>query len=132
METIIPKAAMASPVLNFFTSFPTASTSPAKSLPKIFIFGFDIPVAIRAKKSFPPLIGLFISPGHRGATLPDNPWQADLRSYEYDSLSDEYVQFLIQVSRRFGGKRHAAGRNRGQAGGGDREANIHWFVSLTM
>ena len=48
------------------------------------------------KKTIPPLIGLFINPGHKGTTLPDNPWQADLRSYEYDSLSDEYVRFLIE------------------------------------
>jgi enterochelin esterase family protein len=42
------------------------------------------------------LIGLFINPGHRGATPPDNPWHSDNRSYEYDSLSEEYVQFLIE------------------------------------
>lgn len=48
------------------------------------------------KKTIPPLIGLFINPGNRDTTLPDNPWLADLRSYEYDSLSDEYVQFLIE------------------------------------
>ena len=48
------------------------------------------------KRTISLLIGLFINPGHRGETPPDTPWQADNRSYEYDSLSDEYVQFLIE------------------------------------
>jgi len=48
------------------------------------------------QKRIPPLIGLFINPGHKGATPPANPGQSDNRSYEYDALSDEYVQFLIE------------------------------------
>jgi enterochelin esterase family protein len=48
------------------------------------------------KKTIPVLIGLFINPGHNGATQPASPWQSDNRSYEYDSLSDEYAQFLIE------------------------------------
>ena len=48
------------------------------------------------QKRIPPLIGLFISPGHKGATPLANPGQSDNRSYEYDALSDEYVQFLIE------------------------------------
>lgn len=48
------------------------------------------------KGSIPPLIGLFINPGHRGPTAPDSVWMADNRSYEYDSLSQEFAQFLIE------------------------------------
>jgi enterochelin esterase family protein len=48
------------------------------------------------KKTIPVLIGLFINPGHRGAAQPAIPWQSDNRSYEYDSLSDEYARFLIE------------------------------------
>ncbi len=47
------------------------------------------------KKTIPPLIGLFIDPGHKGAIPLATPWQRDNRSYEYDSLSDEYAQFLM-------------------------------------
>ena len=48
------------------------------------------------KKAIPILIGLFINPGHKGPVQPDNPFQSDNRSYEYDSLSDEYARFLIE------------------------------------
>lgn len=48
------------------------------------------------KKTIPVLIGLFINPGHTGQTRPETPWQNNNRSYEYDSLSDQYVQFLIE------------------------------------
>jgi enterochelin esterase-like enzyme len=48
------------------------------------------------KKAIPVLIGLFINPGHTGPTPPATPWNSSNRSYEYDSLSDEYVQFLIE------------------------------------
>lgn len=44
------------------------------------------------KGSVPLLIGLFINPGYQGAT----PSKSQNRSYEYDALSDEYVQFLIE------------------------------------
>jgi enterochelin esterase-like enzyme len=48
------------------------------------------------KKTIPVLIGLFINPGHTGQTQLETPWQSSNRSYEYDSLSDQYVQFLIE------------------------------------
>jgi enterochelin esterase family protein len=48
------------------------------------------------KKTMPPVIGLFINPGHIGAVQPDNPGRAANRSFEYDSLSDTYVRFLIE------------------------------------
>lgn len=46
--------------------------------------------------AIPVTIGLFINPGHRGATPPESPWRSSNRSYEYDKLTDEYAQFLIE------------------------------------
>jgi enterochelin esterase family protein len=43
----------------------------------------------------PVTIGLFINPGHRGGGLPENPWKGNNRSFEYDSLGDQYARFLI-------------------------------------
>lgn len=48
------------------------------------------------KKDMPVTIGLFINPGHRSAELPKNPFDANNRSIEYDSLNDIYVRFLIE------------------------------------
>ena len=48
------------------------------------------------KGTIPVLIGLFINPGHRSSTPPSNPWRTDNRSFEYDSLSDQYVRFLSE------------------------------------
>ncbi len=44
----------------------------------------------------PVMIGLFINPGHKGETKPETPWKANNRSFEYDSLSDQYAKFVIQ------------------------------------
>jgi hypothetical protein len=49
------------------------------------------------KKDIPVTIGIFVTPGHRGDTYPDelgtkNP---DNRSAEYDSLGDAYSRFVI-------------------------------------
>ena len=60
---------------------------------------FRVPIVLDNlihKKTIPLLIGLFINPGHKGAPQPGEPWRADNRSYEYDSLSEEYVQFLSE------------------------------------
>lgn len=43
-----------------------------------------------------PLVGLFINPGHHNDTPPENPWASSNRSYEYDSLGEEYSRFLIE------------------------------------
>jgi enterochelin esterase family protein len=43
----------------------------------------------------PPIIGIFINPGHKGAENPKSPWQGDNRSFEYDTLSDDYAKFLL-------------------------------------
>ena len=51
-----------------------------------------------AKGEMPVTIGLFIDPGHLVEELPEKRgWEphAENRSFEYDSLSGDYVQFLI-------------------------------------
>jgi predicted alpha/beta superfamily hydrolase len=58
------------------------------------------------KGEMPVTIGIFVNPGQRGETLPENAWRADNRSWEYDSLGDEYARFLIdeilpEVGRRY-------------------------------
>jgi enterochelin esterase-like enzyme len=47
------------------------------------------------KGEMPVTIGVFVNPGQRGDTLPADPWRADNRSAEYDSLSDQYARFLV-------------------------------------
>ena len=44
----------------------------------------------------PVTIGIFINPGHMGTELPKNPWEASNRSFEYDTLSDQYARFLLE------------------------------------
>lgn len=44
----------------------------------------------------PVTIGIFINPGHVGATDPAIAWEASNRSYEYDTLSDSYARFLLE------------------------------------
>ena len=48
-----------------------------------------------AKGDMPVTIGVFVNPGHTGTELPENPWRASNRSWEYDSLGDHYARFLI-------------------------------------
>lgn len=48
------------------------------------------------QKKIPVMIGLFISPGHLGDTQPESLFASSNRSYEYDSLMDEYARFLIE------------------------------------
>lgn len=47
------------------------------------------------KKELPPIIGIFIDPGHSGGPLPDSRWKANNRSFEYDTLSDQYSKLLL-------------------------------------
>lgn len=51
------------------------------------------------RREIPPMIGIFIDPGHTTAELPPapgwNPAPAN-RSLEYDSLSDQYARFLLE------------------------------------
>lgn len=49
-----------------------------------------------AKGEMPVTIGIFINPGHKGEKTPDKPWTANNRSFEYDTLSDQYARFLLE------------------------------------
>jgi enterochelin esterase family protein len=43
----------------------------------------------------PPVIGIFIDPGHKGAAKSESSWKNNNRSFEYDTLSADYATFLI-------------------------------------
>lgn len=60
---------------------------------------FSVPIVfdnLIHKKEIPVMIGLFINPGHDQEQLPENPFRASNRSWEYDELSDRYARFLIE------------------------------------
>ena len=60
---------------------------------------FRVPVVfdnLIHKGEMPVTIGIFIDPGHLGSDSPGNRWQASNRSFEYDSLSDQYARFLLE------------------------------------
>jgi len=46
--------------------------------------------------AMPVTIAVLVNPGQRGDVLPTDPWRADNRSAEYDSLSDQYARFLVE------------------------------------
>ncbi len=46
--------------------------------------------------TMPVTIGIFINPGHIGDEIPTRTGSASNRSYEYDSLSDQYARFLLE------------------------------------
>jgi S-formylglutathione hydrolase FrmB len=50
------------------------------------------------KKEIPVTIGIFITPGHRAETYPDNlgTGNPNNRAAEYDSLSEAYARFLVE------------------------------------
>ncbi len=48
------------------------------------------------KRQMPVTIGIFINPGHAGSELPADPWRGSNRSFEYDSLGEQYARFLIE------------------------------------
>ncbi|MDP8243199.1 MAG: alpha/beta hydrolase-fold protein [Candidatus Hinthialibacter antarcticus] len=51
------------------------------------------------KGDMPVTIGVFIDPGHKKTELPEHPgWrpQPENRSFEYDTLSDDYATFLLK------------------------------------
>ena len=59
---------------------------------------FRVPIVfdnLIQQKAMPVTIGLFINPGQHGDALPTDPWRADNRSAEYDTLSNQYARFLI-------------------------------------
>lgn len=48
------------------------------------------------KGEMPVTIGVFVNPGHRGEAFPENRWRANNRSFEYDSLGDQYARFVLE------------------------------------
>jgi enterochelin esterase-like enzyme len=48
-----------------------------------------------AAGDMPPVIGIFIDPGHKGEADPKSPWKNSNRSFEYDTLSADYATFLL-------------------------------------
>lgn len=48
------------------------------------------------QKKMPVTIGIFLNPGHKGDKPRQSAWNADNRSVEYDTLSDQYAKFLLE------------------------------------
>lgn len=51
------------------------------------------------RKELPVIIGIFIDPGHKKDQLPEKPgWRPtpENRSFEYDTVSDQYARFLLE------------------------------------
>lgn len=60
---------------------------------------FRVPVVfdnLIHKQEMPVTIAILINPGHKGDKVPESPWRADNRSFEYDTLSNQYARFLIE------------------------------------
>lgn len=60
---------------------------------------FRVPVVLDNlihRGELPVIIGVFINPGHRAETKPQPGWKANNRSFEYDTLSDQYARFLLE------------------------------------
>lgn len=45
--------------------------------------------------SIPPMVAVFIDPGHLGDEFPEQAWRNDNRSVEYDTLSDAYARLQL-------------------------------------
>jgi enterochelin esterase family protein len=60
---------------------------------------FRVPVVfdnLIARKEMPVTVGIFINPGHKAEELPKPGWSdKNNRSFEYDTLSPQYAQFLV-------------------------------------
>jgi enterochelin esterase-like enzyme len=60
---------------------------------------FRVPVVfdnLIHKREMPVTIGIFINPGHNGEPLPEKPFAGSNRSFEYNTLSDQYARFLLE------------------------------------
>ena len=60
---------------------------------------FRVPVVfdnLIHKREMPVTIGIFINPGHNGEPLPQKPFAGSNRSFEYNTLSDQYARFLLE------------------------------------
>jgi len=80
---------------------------------------FRVPIVfdnLIAKGEMPVTIGIFLNPGHKSETLPKPGWEEkNNRSFEYDTLSDQYARFLEkeilpEVGRRYNLTKEASGR----------------------
>ena len=59
---------------------------------------FRVPVVfdnLIHKKEMPVTIGIFINPGQEGERPPEKPFAGSNRSFEYNTLSDQYARFLL-------------------------------------
>lgn len=59
-----------------------------------------------ASGEMPPVIGIFIDPGHKGDSKPEAAWKNNNRSFEYDTLSADYAKFLVDEILPLVGKDH--------------------------
>ncbi len=63
---------------------------------------FRVPVVLDNlihRGELPVMVAIFIDPGHKKEMLPEKPgWrpQPENRSFEYDTLSDQYARFLLE------------------------------------
>lgn len=60
---------------------------------------FRVPIVfdnLIASGDMPVTIAVMINPGHRGDMPSENPWRKNNRSFEYDSLSNDYARFLLE------------------------------------
>ena len=60
---------------------------------------FRVPVVfdnLISKGEMPVTIAIMINPGHKGDSKPKSPWKNNNRSFEYDTLSDQYAKMLIE------------------------------------
>lgn len=49
-----------------------------------------------AAGDIPPMVAVFLNPGHHPEKERPNPWNSSNRSLEYDSLGDRYARFLLE------------------------------------
>jgi len=60
---------------------------------------FRVPVVLDNlihRGELPPIVAIFINPGHRDPKPALSAFQANNRSFEYDTLSDQYARFLLE------------------------------------
>ncbi|MEZ2348397.1 alpha/beta hydrolase-fold protein [Terriglobus sp. RCC_193] len=82
-----------------------------------------------AKHQLPPMVGIFIDPGVLPAIRPDAQNRYE-RVFEYDSLSNRYVNFLMQEVIPFVEKRHALSKDpNAHAIGGTSTGAVGAFVA---
>jgi len=71
---------------------------------------FRVPVVfdnLIAAKQMPVTIGIFINPGHHlDRPKPKSPWKGSNRSFEYDSMTDQYARFILNEMLPHIGKTH--------------------------